>query len=142
MTSSTALATLSHLLVTFEPLSPEPKIDTEYDQTKVPPHNGNDPHPPKTLLFPPLLNKVQNKGTQGVRARYDAELPPIISIVRRPGRPVISVPDQTQRAKRSKKSRFRARLKSSSENEIFERATHCDHIFCGGIRDVEIEIFE
>ena len=27
------------------------------------------------------------KGTQGVRARYSAELPPIISIVRYPGRP-------------------------------------------------------
>ena len=26
------------------------------------------------------LNKVQNKGTQGVRARYGAELPPIISV--------------------------------------------------------------
>ena len=43
----------------------------------------------KALLFPPLLNKVENKGTQGVWARYDAELPPIISIVRHPGRPVI-----------------------------------------------------
>ena len=32
----------------------------------------------KALLFPPLLNKVQNKGTQGARARYNAELPPII----------------------------------------------------------------
>ena len=51
----------------------------------------------KALLFPPLVSKVQNKGTQRVRARYDAELPPFISIdiiiVRRPGRPVISVPD-------------------------------------------------
>ena len=43
----------------------------------------------KTLQFPPLLNEVQNKGTQGVRARYDAELPPSISIVRHPGRPII-----------------------------------------------------
>ena len=43
----------------------------------------------KALLFPPLLNKVENKGTQGVRARYDAELPPFIPIVRYPGRPVI-----------------------------------------------------
>ena len=33
------------------------------------------------------------KGTQGVRARYDAELPPFISIVRFPGRPVMLVPD-------------------------------------------------
>ena len=41
------------------------------------------------LLFPPLVNKVQNKGTQGVRARYDAELPPYISIVRCHSRPVI-----------------------------------------------------
>ena len=43
----------------------------------------------KALLLPTLLNKVQNKGTQGVRARYGAELPPFISIVRYPGRPVI-----------------------------------------------------
>ena len=28
----------------------------------------------KALLFPPLLNNVENKGTQGVRARYGAEL--------------------------------------------------------------------
>ena len=48
----------------------------------------------KALLFPPLLNKVENRGTQGVRARYDAELPPIISIVRYPGRPVILVPEK------------------------------------------------
>ena len=46
----------------------------------------------KALLFPPPVNKVQNKGTQGVRARYDAEPPPFFSIVRHPGRPVISVP--------------------------------------------------
>ena len=43
----------------------------------------------KALLFPPLWNKVQNKGMQRVRARYGAELPPFISIVRYPGRPVI-----------------------------------------------------
>ena len=41
----------------------------------------------KALLFPPIVNKAENKGTQGVRARYDAELPPFISIVRYPGRP-------------------------------------------------------
>ena len=41
------------------------------------------------LLLPPILNKVQNKGTQGVQARYGAELPPSISFVRCPGRPVI-----------------------------------------------------
>ena len=78
---------------------PLSKLDTEYDQAKVPPYNGDDPPPApgslKVLLLPPLLNKVQNKGTQGVRARYDAELPPIISIVWYPGRPVISVPFQT-----------------------------------------------
>ena len=66
---------------------------TEYDRAKVPPYNGNDPPPApgslKTPLFPPLLNEVQNKGTQGVQARYGAELPPFISIVRYPGRPVI-----------------------------------------------------
>ena len=43
----------------------------------------------KALLFPPLLNNVKNKGTQGVRARYGAELPLFISFVRYPGRPVI-----------------------------------------------------
>ena len=31
-----------------------------------------------------------NKGMRGVRARYDAALPPNISVVRHPGRPVIS----------------------------------------------------
>ena len=43
----------------------------------------------KALLFPPLLNNVQNKGMQGVQARYGAELPPFISIVRYPCRPVL-----------------------------------------------------
>ena len=43
----------------------------------------------KALLFPSLLKEVQNKGTQGVRARYGAELPPFISIVRYPGRAVV-----------------------------------------------------
>ena len=40
----------------------------------------------RTLAIP-----EQNKGTRGVQASYGAELPPIISIVRYPGRPVISV---------------------------------------------------
>ena len=66
---------------------------TKYDRAKVPPYNGKDPPPApgslKATLFPPLLNEVQNKGTQGVQARYGAELPPIISIVRYSGRPVI-----------------------------------------------------
>ena len=77
-------------------------LDTEYDRAKVPPYNGNDPPPApgslKRSLFPTLLNEVQNKGTQGVRARYGAELPPIISIVRYAGRPVIlgmDVPPRT-----------------------------------------------
>ena len=34
---------------------------------------------------------------QGVRARCNAELPPLVSIVPRPGRPVISVPRKTIR---------------------------------------------
>ena len=63
------------------------------DRAKVPPYNGNDPPPApgslQALLFPPLSNNVENKGTQGVRARCSAELPPFISIVRCPGRPVI-----------------------------------------------------
>ena len=66
---------------------------TEYDRAKVPPYNGNDPPPApgslKALLFPPLLHNVENKGKRGVRARYGAELPPFISTVRCPGRPVI-----------------------------------------------------
>ena len=49
-------------------------FDTEYDRANVPPYNGNDPPPApgslKRSLFPTLLNEVQNKGTQGVRARY------------------------------------------------------------------------
>ena len=44
--------------------------------------------------------------------------------------------------KDQKNSRFRSRLKISIKNEIFERATHRGPIFCGGNRDVEIEIFE
>ena len=68
-------------------------IGTEYDRAKVLLCNGNDPRPPpgslEALLLPRLLNKVQNKGTQGARARYSAELHPFISIVRYPGRPVI-----------------------------------------------------
>ena len=55
---------------------------------KVPPYNGKvSPLAPGSLkapLLPPLLNNVENKGTQGVRARYGAELPPLISIVRAP----------------------------------------------------------
>ena len=54
----------------------ETHLDTEYDRAKVPPYNGNDPPPApgnlKALLFPPLLNEVQNKGTQGVQAMYGA----------------------------------------------------------------------
>ena len=68
-------------------------LDTNYDRAKVPPYNGNDPPPAhgslKALLFPPVLNNVENKGTQGVQARCGAQLPPFISIVRYPGRPLI-----------------------------------------------------
>ena len=32
----------------------------------------------QAFLFPPLLNKVQNNGTQGVRGRYEVELLPFI----------------------------------------------------------------
>ena len=64
-------------------------VDTEYERAKVSPYKANDPPPSpgnlEALLFPPLVNKVQNKVTQG----YDAELPPFISNVRHPGRPVI-----------------------------------------------------
>ena len=53
------------------------KVGTEYDRAKVQPYNGNDPPPApgslKALLFPPLVNNVENKGTQGVRARYGAQ---------------------------------------------------------------------
>ena len=40
-------------------------------------------------------------------------------------------PNQPRGPKDQKISRFRARLKISSENEIFERATHRGPIFCG-----------
>ena len=44
----------------------ETSFDTEDDLAKVPPYNGNDPPPApgslKVLLFPLLLNEVQNKG--------------------------------------------------------------------------------
>ena len=48
----------------------------EYDRAKVPPHNGNHPSPApgslKTLLFPPLLNKVQKQGgATGTRGYKD-----------------------------------------------------------------------
>ena len=46
-------------------------FEADYDRAKAP------------------LNKVQNKGTQGVQARNDTELPPFISIVRHPGQPII-----------------------------------------------------
>ena len=54
---------------------------------------GSPPAPGslKRSLFPkPYESKHKNKGMRGVRARYDAVLPPNISIVRHPGRPVIS----------------------------------------------------
>ena len=54
-----------------------PSVDTKYDRAKVPPYNGNDLPPAsgslKTLPFPPLLNEVQNKGTQGVHKRGTAQ---------------------------------------------------------------------
>ena len=85
-------------------------FDTEYDQAKVPPYNGNDPPTApgslKALLFPPLLNNVGNKGTQGVRARYSAEVPPFISIVRYPGRPaILGMEDFQERQTFSRKER-------------------------------------
>ena len=81
-----------------------PKLDTEYDRAKVPPYNGNDPPPGslKAPLFPPLLTKVQDKGTQRVRTRYDAELPPFIAIVRQAGRPVILGMEKLQNSEFSK----------------------------------------
>ena len=42
------------------------------------------------------IKTSKNTGTQGVHARYDAVLPPIISIIRSPGRPVILVPEKSQ----------------------------------------------
>ena len=51
------------------------KIDTEYDR--------------KSPSASTLIKQCTNKGTQGVRARYGAELPPFISIVQCPGRPDI-----------------------------------------------------
>ena len=109
-------------------------VDTEYDRANVPPYNGNDPPPApgslKRSLFPTLLNEVQNKGTQGVRARYGAELPPIISIVRYPGRPVILVPDVAPPAepRNEKKTLFlvqiRKRAEDCFESTVSEKRTH------------------
>ena len=68
-------------------------FDTEYDRAKVPPYNGNDPRPPLVVSKSPSVSTSMKQSTkQGnarARARYSAELPPIISIVRYPGRPVI-----------------------------------------------------
>ena len=58
----------------------------------------------KAPLFPSLLRKVQNKGTQWVRARYDAELPPFISIIRHPGRPAILGVDKIKKNGRNIKN--------------------------------------
>ena len=41
----------------------------------------------------PMKISVSLRGTRGVRARYDAVVPPFNSFVRSPGRPVILVPD-------------------------------------------------
>ena len=58
------------------------------------------PHRPWKAKSPFASRPIKisiNKGTRGVRARYDAVLLPFISIVRSPGRPVILVPeDYTQ----------------------------------------------
>ena len=55
--------------------------------------NGNDPRPTpgksKTTSASTPIKQCTNKGMQGVQARYGAELPPFISIVQYPGRPVI-----------------------------------------------------
>ena len=100
-------------------------VDTEYDRANVPPYNGNDPPPApgslKRSLFPTLLNEVQNKGTQGVRARYGAELPPIISIVRYPGRPVISVPEGGLRSSRNQGQRNRGQNSLRNWQAIFRQ---------------------
>ena len=68
-------------------------FDTEYDRAKVPPYNGNDPPPApsslKAFLFPPLSNKVQNKGMRWGTSKVRRGLPPFVSIVRYPGRPAI-----------------------------------------------------
>ena len=52
------------------------------------------PRPPcwsksPSVSFPIKRSTKKNKGTQGVQARYDAELPPFISIVQHTGRPVM-----------------------------------------------------
>ena len=46
--------------------------DTEYDRAKVPPYNGNDP-PPTPGSLKALLNKVQDKGTQGAQVQQIAK---------------------------------------------------------------------
>ena len=70
------------------------QLNTEYDQAKfpsrtielIPPSSPGSLEAFRFFSFHPC---VQNKRTQGVRARHDAELPPFIYIVRHPGRPFI-----------------------------------------------------
>ena len=62
-------------------------------------------HPWKSKrLFGSKPVKVEKKGTQGVRAKYNTVLPPFISIVRSPGRPVILVIDHCGLWKQSRGS--------------------------------------
>ena len=67
----------------------------EYDWVTVPRHNGHDPRPSLVVYSPfcfhPYKKKTKYKTRErkGVQARYSAELPPFISIVRCPGRSVI-----------------------------------------------------
>ena len=100
-------------------------LDTEYDRAKVPPYNGHDPPPApgslKALLFPPVLNEVQNKGTQGVQARYGAELTPFISIVRHPCRPVILGMDFLATKKNFPGRWWMRKPYENQENHIYHR---------------------
>ena len=54
--------------------------------------------------------------------------------------PPFAHPLKPRGPKDQKNSRFRARLKISSENEIFERAVHRGPIFCGEIESSRLKI--
>ena len=59
-------------------------FDATDDRVKVPLHNENDPCPPPESQSPSVSNPIEQSTKlrdARVRARYDTELPPFISIV-------------------------------------------------------------
>ena len=86
--------------------------------------------------FPRLCSsKPPEKGKKGRKRAKTADLG------RFPGRAARHPLNPPRGPKDQKNSRFRARLKISSENEIFERATHCSPFFvCGEIETSRLKI--